>query len=179
MRFIALAYCLSLMPWAGASAQHGGHGRVDPSTAVRLGPERNNVASLSPHEMTDLQAGRGMGLALPAEVNGYPGPLHALELADALGLTPAQRAFMTEQVASMRAVTVPLGETLIAAERTLDAVFAHGTASEAAVASATEAAALARGRLRFAHLRVHLATRDLMTPEQRAAYSALRGYATR
>ena len=29
-----------------------------------------------------------MGLALAAELNGYPGPLHVIELADSLRLTP-------------------------------------------------------------------------------------------
>ncbi len=33
-----------------------------------------------------------MSLAQAAELNGYPGPLHVLELADALELTPEQRA---------------------------------------------------------------------------------------
>ena len=36
--------------------------------------------------MADLRAGRGMGLALAAELNGYPGPAHVLELADKLDL---------------------------------------------------------------------------------------------
>ncbi len=32
-----------------------------------------------------------MGLALAAELNGYPGPAHVIELADSLELTEAQR----------------------------------------------------------------------------------------
>ena len=32
-----------------------------------------------------------MGLALAAELNGYPGPRHVLDLADQLGLTPEQQ----------------------------------------------------------------------------------------
>ena len=32
-----------------------------------------------------------MSLALAAELNGYPGPLHVLELADRLGLSAEQR----------------------------------------------------------------------------------------
>src|SRR5919107_1454461 len=37
------------------------------------------VKSLSEQQVADLRAGRGMGLALPAELNGYPGPMHVLE----------------------------------------------------------------------------------------------------
>jgi hypothetical protein len=33
-----------------------------------------------------------MGLALPAELNGYPGPIHVLELSDKLGLSAEQKS---------------------------------------------------------------------------------------
>jgi hypothetical protein len=33
-----------------------------------------------------------MGLALAAELNGYPGPAHVIELAKSLGLSEPQRA---------------------------------------------------------------------------------------
>src|SRR3712207_436389 len=49
------------------------------------------VKALSEQQITDLRAGRGMGLPLAAELNGYPGPLHTLENADALMLNAAQR----------------------------------------------------------------------------------------
>jgi hypothetical protein len=42
--------------------------------------------------VADLKAGRGMGLALPAELNGYPGPIHVLELSDKLGLSAEQKS---------------------------------------------------------------------------------------
>jgi Spy/CpxP family protein refolding chaperone len=88
-----------------------------------------------------------------------------------------RRARMEELRAQMLAEARRLGEALIAAERDLDAVFRRGTATATEVDAATEGAALARGRVRAAHLRVHLATRDALTPEQRAAYARLRGYA--
>lgn len=133
-------------------------------------------------EAADLRAGRGMGFALPAELNGHPGPLHALELADRLGLSAQQRALFTGQMEAMRTETIPLGEALIAAERALDAVFRRAAmsgvpATVAEVDAAAEAAALARGRVRAAHLRVHLATAVAMSPAQRAEYARLRGYA--
>jgi hypothetical protein len=51
------------------------------------GLEARSIKTLSDQQIGDLRAGRGMGLALAAELNGYPGPMHVLELADALGLS--------------------------------------------------------------------------------------------
>ncbi|WP_051213468.1 Spy/CpxP family protein refolding chaperone [Rubritepida flocculans] len=166
-----------LAPAAPATAQHGGHGHAG-HAAPYAGFQGREAAGLSAQDAADLRAGRGMGLALPAELNGYPGPMHALELADRLGLSPAQRATMEQLRAAMLAEAVPLGEAVIAAERALDAVFARGTATAAEVDAAVTAAALAHGRVRAAHLRTHLGTRDAMTQAQRAMYARLRGYAS-
>jgi hypothetical protein len=54
------------------------------------GMETRSVKALS-EQIADLEAGRWMGLALAAELNGYPGPTHVLELAEALTLTSKQR----------------------------------------------------------------------------------------
>ena len=51
-----------------------------------------------------------MGLALAAELNGYPGPLHVIELADSLRLTPEQRARMEALHTSMTSEAGVLGE---------------------------------------------------------------------
>ncbi len=53
-------------------AQTHGHGASSPYAGL----ERRAVKSLSEQQVADLRAGRGMGLALPAELNGYPGPVH-------------------------------------------------------------------------------------------------------
>ena len=45
------------------------------------GLQARPVKALSDQQIADLRAGRGMGLALAAELNGYPGPMHVLELA--------------------------------------------------------------------------------------------------
>jgi hypothetical protein len=60
-------------------------------TEINTGMEKRAVKALSDQQVADLRAGRGMGLALSAELNGYPGPLHVLELGDKLGLAPEQR----------------------------------------------------------------------------------------
>ena len=70
-----------------------GHFAGAPTTAKSpyAGMERRAVKAFSEQQIADLNAGRGMGLALAAELNGYPGPVHVLELADALLLTHEQR----------------------------------------------------------------------------------------
>ena len=39
------------------------------------GMETRAIKTLSDKDIADLNAGRGMGLALAAELNGYPGPV--------------------------------------------------------------------------------------------------------
>jgi hypothetical protein len=88
------------------------------------GLEERPIKALSEQQTADLRAGRGMGLALAGELNGYPGPVHVLELADALGLSDQQRAKVQDLFAAMKAEAIPLGETLIAQEAGLDKQFA-------------------------------------------------------
>jgi hypothetical protein len=141
------------------------------------GLQARPIKALSAEQMADLRAGRGMGLALPAELNGWPGPMHVLELADRLGLDAAQRAAVTQQLAQMRREAIAAGEAVIAAEAALDAVFAGADATAEAVEAASARAGQAQGALRAVHLRHHLATAAVLTPAQRARYAELRGYA--
>jgi hypothetical protein len=60
------------------------------------------IRGLSEQQVADLRAGRGMGLALAAELNGYPGPVHVLELAKPLGLSADQRAGIEALYDAMR-----------------------------------------------------------------------------
>jgi hypothetical protein len=67
------------------------------------GMQTRSIKSLSEQQVADLRAGRGMGLALAAELNGYPGPSHVLELADKLELSAAQRATIEGLFDAMKA----------------------------------------------------------------------------
>src|SRR5712675_1084457 len=67
------------------------------------GMQSRPIKSLSEQQIADLNAGRGMGLALAAELNGYPGPSHLIELADKLNLSTDQRAAIKPLFDSMRA----------------------------------------------------------------------------
>jgi Spy/CpxP family protein refolding chaperone len=140
------------------------------------GLEARPIKALSEQQIADLRAGRGMGLALAAELNGYPGPMHALELADALDLSGQQRARMQELFTAMKAEAIPLGEQLIAQEAELDKAFASKTITAATLAASTEAIGATHAALRQAHLKYHLFTVEVLTPVQVQRYRELRGY---
>jgi Spy/CpxP family protein refolding chaperone len=110
---------------------------------------------------------------------GYPGPMHVLELADPLGLSAEQRAKMQELFAAMKAEAVPLGEQLIAQEADLDKQFADKTMTPARLEASTNAIGATTGALRRAHLKYHLSTLDMLTPAQAQRYAELRGYKAR
>jgi hypothetical protein len=138
--------------------------------------ETRSIKALSDQQIADLRGGRGMGLALAAELNGYPGPAHALELSDALQLSEEQKTQTAALMATMKAETVSLGERVISAEITVDRLFAERRVTEASLASAVAGAAAIQGELRAAHLRYHLAMVALLQPMQIAKYAELRGY---
>ncbi len=141
------------------------------------GFETRPIKALSDQQIADLKAGRGMGLALAAELNGYPGPVHVLELAGALELSEPQRAKLQALFDAMQAQTVPLGEMLIAEEAALDRQFAGKSVTEASLAATMQAIGATQAALRVAHLKYHLATAAALTPVQVKRYTELRGYA--
>jgi len=141
------------------------------------GLQSRAIKALSDQQIADLRAGRGMQLALAAELNGYPGPLHVLEHADALALTAEQRARMQQLFEAMKAEAIGLGERLIAQESALDRLFADRTVTPATLAAATGEIGRTQGELRATHLRYHLAAFEVLTPHQMQRYAELRGYA--
>lgn len=174
----ALLATLALGVPIPASAQdHGGH--APPADAAPASPyagqEGRAVNALSPGEVADLRAGRGMGLALAAELNGYPGPTHALELADALGLSADQRAATEAIRAAMQEEAAALGERIVGEEAALDVLFATGRVTPEELAAATGRIGALGGELRAVHLVAHLAMMEVLKPEQVTAYGQLRG----
>ena len=118
--------------------------------------------------------GRGAGLAFAADQNGYPGPLHVLELKDRLRLTGEQETRMRALLEAMFAESRPRAAKLAEAEARLRRLFAAGSADDAVVRAAVAEAERARAELRLAHVLTHLRTRDLLTEEQRRIYQQLR-----
>lgn len=165
-----------------ASTQAQDHLHRGAATEARVqtpyeGMQQRGIKSLSDEEIADLRAGRGMGLALAAELNGYPGPSHALELADRLGLSQDQRSRTAAAFAAMKGEATMIGQEVIAGETELDGLFAGRSVTTGNLDAAVMRIATARGRLRAAHLRYHLQMATILTPEQVATYARLRGYA--
>jgi Spy/CpxP family protein refolding chaperone len=140
------------------------------------GMQTRPIKALSEQQVADLGAGRGMGLALAAELNGYPGPSHVLELADKLDLSPDQRASVQRLFDSMKAEAVPIGTKLVEQEADLDKQFAVRTVTPESLKASTAAIATTQGALRETHLKYHLSTVAILTPSQMQRYAELRGY---
>lgn len=158
-----------------ALAQHAGHG--DGSATPYAGLQAREIKALSPEEARGLLEGQGMRLALAAELNGYPGPTHVLELAEPLQLTPAQRSATQALMHSHKTEARDLGAQTLAAERELDLAFARKTVTDAELSRLTARIGELQARLRAAHLRTHLQQTALLTPHQLHRYQRLRGYA--
>jgi len=143
------------------------------------GMQARSIKALSEQQIADINAGRGMGLALAAELNGYPGPSHVLELADKLELSADQRAGVQRLFDAMKAEAMPLGTKLIAQEADLDKQFADRSVTPDSLKATTAAVAATQGMLRETHLKYHLSTGSILTPSQMTKYAELRGYGGR
>jgi Spy/CpxP family protein refolding chaperone len=118
--------------------------------------------------------GRGFGLAFAADQNGYPGPLHVLELKDRLKLTAAQEAKAQALLQAMFVESKPKSARLLEAEAKLRRLFAGRAADDAAVRAAVAEVERARSEVRLVHLLTHLKTRELLTEDQRRIYHEAR-----
>lgn len=140
------------------------------------GEEQRQIKALSADDVDDLMNGRGWGLAKAAELNGVPGPVHLLELRREMALTSEQIAAIERIRGAMKARAVELGSRLVALERQLDAGFAAGTITDAELRDLLAQLADTGRELRYTHLKTHLMTPSVLTPEQIARYRKLRGY---
>ncbi|MFA6954649.1 MAG: periplasmic heavy metal sensor [Thermoanaerobaculia bacterium] len=177
---LAAALASSFNIFAADTPHHGNHtpqATTETEEQPYAGQESRAVKSLSNDETKALLSGAGMGLAKPAELNHYPGPKHAIDLAAELEMTSEQVAAARNAFDAMKRDATRLGSEIVAKEASLDQLFASGKATDAEVAAATSEIAALQGRLRATHLRAHLRMHEIMTPEQIAAYDAKRGYA--
>ncbi len=141
------------------------------------GQEARDIKSLSAEDIDGYLAGKGMGLAKAAELNGYAGPLHVLELATQLELSAEQRQRTQALFEAMQSKARALGQALIAEERELDRLFATRAVTPERLASALGAIGALQATIRGAHLEAHIAQAAVLTPEQNLRYAQLRGYA--
>jgi Spy/CpxP family protein refolding chaperone len=146
-------------------------------TSPYAGEQSRDIKALSERDVKELQSGHGMGMAKAAELNGYPGPAHVLELADELQLTSQQRLATQSLLARHKAAARELSVGLIEAERALDRAFASHDIDTERLDRLTADIGSRQARLRAEHLSTHLQQTALLSPEQIARYAELRGYA--
>jgi Spy/CpxP family protein refolding chaperone len=167
MRIFALASLAALV--AGAEMAH-------PQHAPYAGQQERAIKSLSRQDIAGYESGAGMGLAKAAELNGYPGPMHSLEHADMLGLDATQRRRIETLMRGHKDEARRLGAEVVRLEGELDALFAMRKATAAAVEAKLAQIASAQAKLRGSHLKAHLATTALLSPDQVRLYNHARGY---
>jgi hypothetical protein len=139
--------------------------------------QSRSIKALSQQEMADYAGGKGMGFAKAAELNGYPGPAHVLDLADALMLSPPQRERTAALFHRMQTRATELGARLLDEERSLDGLFASKSISRNALAKTLRSIASLQSEIRETHLRAHLEQAEILSGAQAMKYWHLRGYA--
>jgi Spy/CpxP family protein refolding chaperone len=181
MKTITTIACILLLAttFQTASAQHHAHqhgGDTVPPPASYEGQQTRAIKSLSNQEQQDWLEGKGMGLAKAAELNGYPGPMHVLEHAEALKLTSEQREKTNALLQQHKTTVRAMGQQLVEQEKNLDTLFVSTKITPEQLRSATSKIALLQGQIRAEHLQTHLEQKALLTDEQVGQYKVLRGY---
>jgi hypothetical protein len=182
MRTLATIAALLVATMPMAHAQHAGqdhkHQGQQQQGQPYAGQESRSVTTLSAADIAELERGGGWGLAKPAELNGFPGPAHVLELAEKLELTPLQRQRVEKIFKRMQQRAKSIGVRYIAAEAALDEAFRSGKAARSgALQTRLRDAERLRAELRRAHLQAHVETTPLLSEAQIKKYAELRGYA--
>lgn len=149
-----------------------------PAASPYAGEQARAIKSLAESDIAGLLAGAGAGFAKAAELNGYPGPAHVIELREQLDLSPTQLQASQALMAAHQARARALGHALVEAERRLDGLFADRRAQADTVEAVTAEVGRISARLRAEHLTTHLQQTALLRPAQVQAYNALRGYGT-
>jgi hypothetical protein len=140
------------------------------------GQQNRAIASLSEQDVAELLDGAGWGFAKPAELNGYPGPRHLLDLAEELELSPEQVVGIEQAFRNMQTRARDLGAEFVAAEADLNAAFRAGDVDQDSLRALTVRAGELWAALRETHLAAHLQVRPLLSRHQIHEYNRLRGY---
>jgi Spy/CpxP family protein refolding chaperone len=140
------------------------------------GQQTRSIKALSAREAQDWLDGKGLGLAKAAELNGYPGPMHVLDLQNQLKLTDEQKQATQLLMAAHKSEVRKLGVQLVAAEQALDLAFSSKQIDAAAVDHLTSRIGQLQAEIRASHLKTHLQQAKLLQADQIDSYSALRGY---
>ncbi|MGH9912284.1 MAG: hypothetical protein ACRD4W_07565 [Nitrososphaeraceae archaeon] len=141
--------------------------------------QNRTIKSLSGTDVLSLQSGTGEvygGLAISAELNGYPGPRHVLDLASELNVTEEQQIGIEVIYNNMRNQAVLVGLQIIEIEKQVENSFANNTIKEQSLQMLLDLSSHLYGQLRYIHLSSHLKVMDALTPQQVNTYNEIRGY---
>src|SRR5918995_1866903 len=154
-----------------------------PSSSSQVSPyagqEIRNIKSLSDSDVQSLRNGTGEafgGVAKLAELNGYPGPRHVLDMGSELQLTDRQRMEIELIYQNMSNKAKSIGVAIIAIEQDMDRALANKTITEENLQLMLDKSGDLYGQLRFVHLSAHLDTVQMLTVEQVQMYNKIRGY---
>lgn len=111
-----------------------------------------------------------------AERHLYPAPHTAIFLANDLELTEAQRLKLHALQQALDNDIATIGRRIQAEEARLDRAFMENVIDIGRIDGVTARIGSLQAQLRAARLRAHLATRDLLSPEQLLRYAELRGF---
>ncbi len=127
-----------------------------------------------PPDKDVLENAQGGGMGSYADLNGYPGPKHILDMQNKLGLSDDQlkqiEAIMDEMTEMARAK----GEMIVGKEESLNGLFKSRQATEETVKRLSAQIGQLRGELRAIHLVAHIQAEQVLTKEQTAKYNAIR-----
>jgi Spy/CpxP family protein refolding chaperone len=165
----AVVFTLAALPLPASTRQDPQHQHGDPAA-----PAPSGRSALTDAQIQQLLRGEGMGQAKAAEMTGFPGPKHVLELADGLELTPAQRGSIERVFDRMSADARQLGAQVIEAEEALYRAFESRTVTAGEIDRLTARIGQLQAHLRARHLEAHLEATPLLTPGQRLEYQRLR-----
>ncbi|WP_321449121.1 hypothetical protein [uncultured Cohaesibacter sp.] len=140
------------------------------------GQQERTIKSLSQDDIDELKKGGGWGLAKAAELNGFPGPAHLLDLKDKLALDDEQIEKLEALYGQMTSEARAEAETYIALEAKLEKEFSSGRINDGLLRTALGYIEESRRKLRYIHLSAHLEATKIVTPEQVEHYNILRGY---
>lgn len=156
----ALALTLAVGIGLGAIGRHRAM-QVDSDNAVAAAPI---VVPVSAEDVSG------------AERHLFPAPHTAIFLANDLGLTEAQRLKLHELQQMLDSDIATIGRRIQAEETRLDRAFMENVIDIGRIDGLTARIGSLQAQLRAARLRAHLATRDLLSPEQLLRYAELRGF---
>ena len=111
-----------------------------------------------------------------AERNLFPAPHTAIFMANDLGLSETQRRQLHELQLALDSQVATIGRRIQAEEARLDRAFMENVIDSGRIDGLTARIGALQAQLRAARLRSHLATRDLLSPEQLLRYAELRGF---